>query len=135
VGHRLALAARARVYGEQIEYCGPVFGSLAVEGNRARVKFTHLGGGLLAGSPEGALIAPPDEAPKPGAETLVGFAVAGADKVFHWAEATISGDTVLLTCPQVARPVAVRYAWADNPACNLYSRAGLPALPFRTDDW
>lgn len=57
------------------------------------------------------------------------------DRAFVWAEARIAGDTVVVSSPRVARPVAVRYAWADNPACNLGNRAGLPAVPFRTDDW
>ncbi|MCG3179419.1 MAG: hypothetical protein BIFFINMI_01754 [Phycisphaerae bacterium] len=143
VGHRLALVARATVYGEKIEYAGPTYDSMKVEEGKVRVKFTHVGGGLIAGPPEGALIAPPDEAPKSGADKLVGFAVAGADKVFHWADATIEpstgsgqgGDSVVLTCPAVKEPVAVRYGWADSPECNLYNKAGLPAPPFRTDDW
>jgi sialate O-acetylesterase len=66
---------------------------------------------------------------------LKGFAIAGADKKFVWADAQIAGDTVVVSSPQVANPVAVRYAWADNPVCNLYNQAGLPACPFRTDDW
>ena len=67
---------------------------------------------------------------------LLGFAVAGADKQFAWAdEATIEGDCVVVSSGKVAKPVAVRYAWANNPVCNLYNKDGLPACPFRSDDW
>ena len=64
-----------------------------------------------------------------------GFAIAGADRKFVWADAVIDGETILVSSPQVARPVAVRYAWAGNPVCNLVNKAGLPASPFRTDSW
>jgi sialate O-acetylesterase len=64
-----------------------------------------------------------------------GFAVAGEDKQWHRAAAKIVGNTVIVASPEVKQPVAVRYAWADNPDCNLYNRAGIPASPFRTDDW
>ena len=80
--------------------------------------FDHVDGGLEARGGE-----------------LKGFAIAGPDRVFHWAEAQIDGNTVIVWSPQVREPVAVRYGWADNPDCNLYNRAGLPASPFRTDDW
>jgi sialate O-acetylesterase len=66
---------------------------------------------------------------------LEGFAVAGSDRKFVWANAKISGDEIVVSSPAVSEPVAVRYAWADNPICNLYSKEGLPASPFRTDDW
>ena len=69
----------------------------------------------------------------PGAET--GFAVAGEDRKFVWADARIEGNQVIVSCDQVARPMSVRYAWADNPECNLYNKEGLPASPFRTDAW
>jgi len=117
-GQRLALAARGTVYGQDVVHSGPTYDSMTVEGPRVRVRFSHVGGGLVARG-----------------GSLRGFAVAGEDKVFHWAEATIDGDTVALTCPDVARPVAVRYAFSANPVCNLYSKAGLPAVPFRTDPW
>ncbi len=68
-------------------------------------------------------------------DTLKGFAIAGADKKFVWADAKIVGDTVVVSSDGVPHPVAVRYAWADNPACNLAGKGGLPAAPFRTDDW
>lgn len=116
VGARLALAARAVAYGEKIEYSGPIFDSMKIEGANAVLKFQHPGGGLVA---------------KDGA--LKGFVISGADKVFHPAQATIAGDTVVVTCPAVAQPVAVRYGWANVPEGNLFNRAGLPASPFRTD--
>ncbi len=116
VGARLALAARALAYGERIEYSGPVFDSLKIEGANAVLRFTHLGGGLVAKDGE-----------------LKGFTVAGADKVFHPAQARISGDTVFVRSAEVSRPVAVRYGWANVPDVNLFNRAGLPASPFRTD--
>ena len=118
VGRRLALNALAQVYGQDIVYSGPIYKSMSFEGDKIRITFDHVGGGLTAGGkmPEG-------------------FAVAGEDKKFVWAEAKIEGNTVLVWSPQVPKPVAVRYAWADNPVCNLYNVEGLPAAPFRTDDW
>ena len=120
VGKRLALAARALVYGEKIVYSGPIYDSMTVEGSRVRLRFKHVGGGLTARGPG----------------KLASFAIAGKDKKFVWADAQIDGDTVLVSSDQVPQPVAVRYAWADNPdTCNLYNKEGLPASPFRTDDW
>lgn len=119
VGTRLALVALARVYGRRLEYSGPAFKGMKVEGARARLSFDHAEGGLVAR----------------GGGPLKGFAVAGEDGRFHWADATIEGDTVVVSSPEVKRPAAVRYGWADNPDCNLYNRSGLPASPFRTDDF
>lgn len=119
VGRRLALAALAIAYGKDVVYSGPLYESMSIEGNRIRLRFKHVDGGLVAKDGEG----------------LKGFAIAGEDRKFVWAEARIEGDTVVVSSPQVPNPVAVRYAWADNPVCNLYNRAGLPASPFRTDDW
>ncbi|MCK6486886.1 MAG: hypothetical protein L6R48_00865 [Planctomycetes bacterium] len=119
VGRRLALAARAIAYGEAVEWSGPWYRAMAVEGGAIRLSFDHLGGGLTASD----------------GKPLTGFSIAGEDRAFVWAEARIDGDSVLVSSPAVARPVAVRYAWADNPACNLANQAGLPAVPFRTDDW
>lgn len=116
VGERLALAARALAYGEKLEYSGPRFESLHIDGRRAVLKFSHLGGGLVA----------------PGGE-LKGFTIAGADKAFHPARATIAGDTVEVSAAGVSAPTAVRYAWASVPEGNLYNQAGLPASPFATD--
>jgi sialate O-acetylesterase len=116
VGERLALAARALAYGERIEYAGPVLDALTVKGKQAVLRFTHLGGGLVAkGGP------------------LRGFTLAGTDQVFHPARAQIRGAAVVVTSRAVARPVAVRYGWANVPEGNLWNRAGLPASPFRTD--
>jgi sialate O-acetylesterase len=117
VGRRLALWAMAKTYGLERTYSGPLYKALSVEGNRARIAFDHAGGLAAKGSP------------------LVGFAVAGTDKIFHRAQAEIAGETVAVWSDQVAQPVAVRYAWANNPICNLYNAAGLPAAPFRSDDW
>jgi sialate O-acetylesterase len=118
VGQRLALAAEALAYGKKVEYSGPVFDKMTVDGNKAVLSFKHLGGGLEA---------------KDGA--LTGFTIAGEDKVFHNAEAEIKGDTVVVTCKDVEKPVAVRFGWANYPVVNLWNKAGLPASPFRTDDW
>jgi sialate O-acetylesterase len=120
VGERLALIALAQAYGQKIEFSGPVFDSMTVEGNAIRLKFTHVGGGLVA----------------KGGGPLKQFAIAGADQNFVWADAVIDGNTVVVSSKDVPAPVAVRYAWADNPAgCNLSNTADLPASPFRTDDW
>jgi sialate O-acetylesterase len=116
VGARLALAARALAYDEKIEYSGPDFDSMKVDGSKAVLHFTHLGGGLVAKDGE-----------------LKGFSVAGADKVFRPAQAEIAGDTVVVNSTHVPQPVAVRYGWANVPEGNLFNRAGLPASPFRTD--
>lgn len=116
VGERLALAARALAYGEQLEYSGPLFERAEFTGTTAVLHFSHLGGGLVA----------------PGGE-LIGFTLAGADRVFHPAKAVIKGDTVEVSAEAVAHPVAARYAWANFPLGNLYNRSGLPASPFRTD--
>ncbi len=119
VGKRLALNALAIAYGKKVVYSGPLYERMRREGNAIRLYFKHVNGGLTT----------------PNGEPLRGFAIAGADRRFVWAEARIEGNTVVVSSPQVLEPVAVRYAWADNPVCNLYNRAGLPASPFRTDDW
>jgi sialate O-acetylesterase len=119
VGLRLGLAAEKLAYGRDVVYSGPAYVSSAVEGGAMRVTFRHVGGGLVAGGDSG----------------LKGFAVAGADRKFVWADAAIDGATVTVASTNVPAPVAVRYAWADNPVCNLYNKEGLPAVPFRTDDW
>jgi sialate O-acetylesterase len=118
VGKRLALNALNQVYGQDIPYSGPMYAGMKIDGPKVILRFQHADGGLVA---------------KGGA--LKGFAVAGTDKAFVWADATIEGDTVVVSSDKVAEPVAVRYAWADNPECSLYNGADLPASPFRTDDW
>jgi sialate O-acetylesterase len=118
VGARLALAARGIAYGEKIVYSGPVYDSMKVEGSRVVLRFKHVGSGLEARDGE-----------------LKGFAVAGEDRKWLWAKAEIQGDTVVVSSPDVPKPVAVRYGWADYPVVNLWNKDGLPATPFRTDDF
>jgi sialate O-acetylesterase len=116
VGQRLALAARAVAYGEKIEFSGPLFQSARFEDGKAIVSFTHLGGGLASKG-----------------EKLTGFLLCGADKKFVRAEARIEGDKVVVSSPDVKKPIAIRYAWERNPECNLANKEGLPASPFRSD--
>ncbi len=118
VGRRLALAAHAIAYGHDIPYSGPMYHYMAVEGKQIRIYFTHTDGGLMCTGGE-----------------LKGFAIAGRDRKFVWAQAKIEGDTVVVSNDTIQEPVAVRYAWAINPICNLYNKANLPASPFRTDSW
>jgi sialate O-acetylesterase len=119
VGERLALWALGTTYGRPIVYSGPLYQSMAVEGGQVRINFTQVGSGLEAR----------------GGGPLQGFAIAGDDKKFRWAAARIEADSVVVSNPEIATPVAVRYAWADSPTCNLFNKDGLPASPFRTDDW
>ncbi len=120
VAKRLARWALAKDYGIGIPYRSPEFKSAEVKGNRIIVTLDHVGGGLDT-----------FDVRRP-----VGLAVAGEDKVFKWAEGKIVGkDRIEVWSTDVASPVAVRYAWADNPVCNLQSREGLPVTPFRSDDW
>ena len=120
VGERLARWALAKDYGREIVVSGPIYKAMKTEGDKIVLTFDYTDGGLAAGN----------NAP------LKQFAIAGADKKFVWADAEIAGDTVVVKSPQVPNPVAVRYAWQMNPqGCNLYNKAGLPASPFRTDDW
>jgi sialate O-acetylesterase len=118
VGRRLALSALAQVYYQEIEYSGPIYTGSQIEDGKIRLSFRNADGMKAA-----------DGGP------IKGFAIAGADKKFVWADVQIEGDHVLISSPSVKAPVAVRYAWADNPECNLVNQAGLPASPFRTDDW
>jgi sialate O-acetylesterase len=119
VGFRLALCADKLVYKQPCIASGPTYKNYTIQGDRVRIRFVHTGSGLAA---------------KDG-KSITGFAVAGSDRQFHWAVANIAGDDIILYSDQVASPKAVRYAWADNPECNLVNSAGLPAVPFRTDDW
>jgi len=136
VGHRLALWARRDVYGEKnLVVSGPLYKGMAVEGGKIRISFEYTGSGLMAADkgPD-----TPGVAPVPSADgVLKGFAVAGADRKWFWAKAEISGRDVVVYADEIKEPVAVRYAHRANPMgdCNLYNKEGLPASPFRTDDW
>ena len=118
VGARLALAARGIAYGEKVEFSGPIYKSLKVKGNKAILSFDHARSGLEARGGD-----------------LTGFAICGADRKFVWAKAEVQGSKVVVSNPSVPEPVAVRYGWSDNPVVNLWNKAGLPASPFRTDDF
>jgi sialate O-acetylesterase len=131
VGLRLSLVARHLVYGEDIVYSGPIYDSMAVEGNKIGITFKYTGSGLVIGAPPWT---PSGKIP-PIANELKGFAIAGPEKKWVWAQARISGEQVVVSSDQITNPVAVRYGWADNPPCNLYNKEKLPAMPFRTDDW
>jgi sialate O-acetylesterase len=118
VGARLALAARGVAYGEGLEYSGPIYESMKVEGDKIRLHFRHADSGLVAKDGQ-----------------LVGFTIAGEDQKFHSAQAKIDRDAVVVHSDQVARPAAVRYAWLPFPQANLWNGDGLPASPFRTDSF
>jgi sialate O-acetylesterase len=132
VGSRLAQWALHQTYGKKdLVPCGPLYKGLKVEDGTIRLSFDHVGSGLMVGEKEG--LKPTTEA-KDG--KLGKFAIAGADKKWHWAEATIDGETVVVKSAEVAKPVAVRYGYTMNPrGANLYNKEGIPASPFRTDDW
>lgn len=119
IAHRLALWALGTTYGKDIVYSGPLYDSMEIINDRIKLKFKHTGSGLIA----------------KGGSKLKGFAIAGADRKFYWANAKIKNNTVIVSSEKVPKPIAVRYAWQANPDCNLYNSANLPASPFRTDDW
>ncbi len=114
VGHRLALIARAKIYGEKIEYSGPTFQSIEAEGDSLRLRFVHCSGGFKTSDNK----------------DLTGFEVAGKDRIFMPATAIIKGSEILVTSVSVVKPVEVRYGYASNPECNLRNLANLPASPF-----
>lgn len=119
VAQRLFLGARKAVYGEKVTASGPVYKDMKVDGDKIIITFTETGRGLMAKGGE-----------------LKHFAIAGADRKFVWADAIIKGNKVIVSSKEVQNPVAVRYAWADNPdGANLCNKDGLLASPFRTDDW
>ena len=122
VGKRLALSALKVAYNQNVENLGPVYKDIKITGNKAEITFSHVAAGLMAKDKYGY---------------VKGFTVAGADHKFVWAKATITGtNTVVVSSPDVAEPVAVRYGWANNPDdANLYNSEGLPTDPFRTDKW
>ena len=116
VGLRLALAARAIVYKQPIEYSGPMFQAATPENGALRVYFTHAEGMRSSNH-----------------DPITGFEIAGEDGKYVWAEAKVEGSTIVVSSPQVSEPATVRYAWADDPVCNLVNQAGLPASGFRSD--
>ncbi len=118
IGLRLAKAAEGLVYKEKITYMGPIYNKMKIEGNTIRLYFSFTGEGLAVKG-----------------DTLKGFAIAGEDKKFVWANARIEGKTIVVSSPEVHNPVAVRYGWSKNPPVNLYNKESLPASPFRTDNW
>ncbi|OHB78346.1 MAG: hypothetical protein A2V98_09415 [Planctomycetes bacterium RBG_16_64_12] len=118
VARRLALWALANTYGKDLVYSGPLYESASVEGDKIRVRFKHVGGGLVAKGGE-----------------LSHFTIAGADGQFAPATATIDGDSIVVHSDQVTAPVAVRFGWRDDAEPNLFNAEGLPASPFRTDDF
>ena len=119
VGQRLALIALAEIHDQDLVYSGPMYSSMEIDSSQVRLSFDHVGGGLVA---------------KDG--PLQGFTIAGPDRVFVEANAEIDGETVIVSSPDVDEPVAIRYAWSNNPEeANLYNADGLPASSFRTDDW
>ncbi|MDZ7725335.1 MAG: sialate O-acetylesterase [candidate division KSB1 bacterium] len=119
VGKRLGLWARAQAYGQDVLGSGPVYTSMSIENGRAIIDFAHTADSLVSR----------------GSNTLKGFSIAGPDREFVPAQAEIRGDQVVVWSDTMDEPRAVRYAWANNPVCNLYNSVGLPAGPFRTDDW
>lgn len=131
VGHRLALAAHRIAYAEDVEYSGPIYDGMQVEGDRIRVHFKHARGLKIGAHPQIFADVPPVAAPA----ELPAFAIAGSDKKWVSSKAVIDGETVVVSSDLVKEPVAVRYGWAKNPACHLYNGANLPASPFRTDNW
>lgn len=143
-GERLGAAALAQTYGVDVPHTGPLFESMTREGNAIRIHFANAEGGLEARLlPETYIIryqnrlkalTAPLKILSPGSE-VQGFAICGEDRVWKWAQAKIDGKDVIVSSPEVPQPVAVRYAWASNPTCNLYGRDGFPAASFRTDDF
>jgi sialate O-acetylesterase len=133
VGKRLSLWALKNDYGKKdiTVTSGPMFKSIAVEGNKIRITFDSIGSGLFVGQKNGRNPVIEDIGGK-----LQRFAIAGEDKNWVWADAVIEGDNVVVSSDKVPAPVAVRYAYAANPAgCNLYNKENLPAVPFRSDNW
>jgi len=118
VGERLALLALKHTYGRDVVCDGPTFTRAEKFSSALRLHFDHTAGGLIVRG-----------------EKLGEFSVAGADHVWHWAEAKIEHDTIVVSSPEVPEPIAARYAWQANPLATLFNAAGLPAAPFRTDDW
>ncbi len=119
VGRRLALSALNITYDHTTVAAGPLYTSFTLEERAIRIQFRHAENGLTSGD----------------GNPVQGFAIAGADRVFHTGSAKIEGNEIVVSSERVADPVAVRYGWANNPVVNLYNTEGLPASPFRTDNW
>ena len=119
MGRRLSLWALAKIYDKKIVYSGPIYKSSKIVEEKIIIEFDHIGSGLTTCD----------------SKKLVGFTIAGADQKFVPADAEIVGDTVVVSSSNISKPTAVRYAWANNPQCNLCNQQALPASPFRTDDW
>ncbi len=142
VGDRLARIALQHTYNLPVKASGPTYAGFKIEGHTIRVRFDHAIGGLMAHPiPATYQLQTTDATPLPRVRhspdsPVEGFAICGADKKWVWAQAKIDGSTVIVSSPDVPHPVAVRYAWAESPVCNLYNGgANLPAGPFRTDDF
>ncbi len=118
VGDRLARCALALQYGEKIAYAGPTLASIDRLADSIRLHFNHADGGLVSKGPK-----------------LGEFSIAGEDHKWYWADARIEGDSIVVSSASVPHPTEVRYAWQSNPQATLFNGAGLPAGPFRTDDW
>lgn len=139
VGERLARLTLAADYGRKLVADGPRFESYTIKEGAIVVSFSSVAGGLrviptgtFAKERYGTL---DEKVEKAESGTLMGFQIAGADRIWHWADARLEGSRVVVSSPEVPHPLAVRYAWSANPVCNLYNSEGLPAWPFRTDDW
>jgi len=118
VGDRLALCALGEHYGVKVPYAGPTFSKVEQLPGALKIHFDHADGGLVVKGGK-----------------LAEFAIAGDDRKWYWAEARIEGDSVIVSSKSVPNPKAARYAWQSNPLATLFNGAGLPAAPFRTDDW
>ena len=118
VGDRLALCALAKHYGEKVTYSGPTLTSVERRKGDIRLRFAHADGGLVVKG-----------------DKLAEFSIAGDNRKWYWADARIKGNTVIVSSPSVPNPKEVRYGWQSNPAATLFNGAGLPAAPFRTDNW
>jgi Domain of unknown function (DUF303). len=118
-GRRLALVARAQTYGQNVVCSGPQFDSYKIEGDKIRLSFMNVKKGFVI---------------KDG-DIIKGFTISGIDHTFHKADAVIDGKTILVSSTEVKQPLAVRFAWSDNPEINLYNKEGLPCSSFRTDNW
>lgn len=145
VGDRLALAARHLAYGQKLVWSGPALRHMGIRDNEVVLSFNHIGSGLVGRKPVVRTWKVTDSPDRPpltfNTESgllswpLDGFAICGEDRRWVWADTRIEGDKVIVSALEVAKPVAVRYGWADYPVVNLYNAEGLPASPFRTDDF